>query len=105
MLAVAEQPASYSEDALAALWSRAHTLADTLITEAGERMRVIYPGRRSARAGPDFRDAVLITEEGREVRGGRRNTHISARLVQPRTPRGRELQWRRAACGLLPERT
>ncbi len=69
MLAVAEQPASYSEDALAALWSRAHTLADTLITEAGERMRVIYPGRRSARAGPDFRDAVLITEEGREVHG------------------------------------
>ena len=69
MLAVAEQPASYSEDALAALWSRAHTLADTLITEAGERMRVIYPGRRSAQAGPDFRDAVLITEEGREVHG------------------------------------
>lgn len=69
MLAVAELPASYSEDALAALWSRAHTLADTLITEAGERLRVIYPGRRSAQAGPDFRDAVLITEEGREVHG------------------------------------
>ena len=69
MLAVAEQPASYSEDALAALWSRAHTLADTLITEAGERLRVIYPGRRSAQAGPDFRDAVLITEEGRKVHG------------------------------------
>ncbi len=69
MLAVAEQPASYSEDALAALWSRAHTLADTLITEAGERMRVIYPGRRSAQAGPDFRDAVLVTENGRKVHG------------------------------------
>ena len=69
MLAVAELPASYSEDALAALWSRAHTLADTLITEAGERMRVIYPGRRSSLAGPDFRDAVLITEDGRKVRG------------------------------------
>ena len=69
MLAVAEQPASYSEDALAALWSRAHTLADTLITETGERMRVIYPGRRSAQAGPDFRDAVLITEDGRKVHG------------------------------------
>lgn len=69
MLAVAEQPVSYSEDALAALWSRAHTLTDTLITEAGERMCVIYPGRRSAGAGPDFRDAVLITGEGRKVHG------------------------------------
>ena len=69
MLSVAELPASYSEDALAALWSRAHTLADALITEAGERMRVIYPGRRSAEAGPDFRDAVLITDEGRKVHG------------------------------------
>ena len=69
MLAVAEQPASYSEDAVAALWSRAHTLVDTLVTEAGERMRVIYPGRRSSQAGPDFRDAVLITEDGRKVHG------------------------------------
>ena len=69
MLSVAELPASYSEDALAALWSRAHTLADALITEAGERMRVLYPGRRSAEAGPDFRDAVLITDEGRKVHG------------------------------------
>ena len=69
MLAVAEQPASYSEDAVAALWSRAHTLVDTLVTEVGERMRVIYPGRRSSQAGPDFRDAVLITEDGRKVHG------------------------------------
>ena len=105
MLAVAEQPASYSEDAVAALWSRAHTLVDTLVTEAGERMRVIYPGRRSSQAGPDFRDAVLITEDGRKVHGDV-EIHTSApRLVQPRTPRGRELQWRRAACGLLPKGT
>ena len=69
MLAVAELPASYSESALSALWSRAHTLADALISEAGERMRVIYPGRPSARAGPDYRDAVLLTEDGRTVQG------------------------------------
>ena len=69
MLAVSERPASYSEDALAALWSRAHTLADALITESGERLRVIYPGRRSASAGPDFRDAVLLTEDGNVVSG------------------------------------
>ena len=77
MLAVAEQPASYSEDALAALWSRSHTLGGSLITETGERMRVIYPGRLSSRAGPDFRDAVLLTEHGKELRGDI-ELHISA---------------------------
>ena len=69
MLAIAERPAAYSESALAALWSRAHTLADALITEGGNRMRVIYPGRPSARAGPDFRDAVLLDEAGATVTG------------------------------------
>ena len=69
MLATAERPAAYSESALAALWSRAHTLADALITEGGIRMRVIYPGRPSARAGPDFRDAILLDEKGETVTG------------------------------------
>ena len=69
MLAIAERPAAYSESALAALWSRAHTLADALITEGGNRMRIIYPGRPSSRAGPDFRDAVLLNEEGDTVTG------------------------------------
>ena len=32
-------------------------------------MRVIYPGRLSARAGPDFRDAVLLDEMGETVTG------------------------------------
>ena len=69
MLAIAERPAAYSESALSALWSRAHTLADALITEGGKRMRVIYPGRPSARAGPDFRDAVLLQEDGSAITG------------------------------------
>lgn len=69
MLAIAERPAAYSESALAALWSRAHTLADALVTEGGNRMRIIYPGRPSARAGPDFRDAVLLDEAGNTVTG------------------------------------
>lgn len=69
MLAIAERPAAYSESALAALWSRAHTLADALITQGGARLRVIYPGRPSARAGPDFRDAVLQDDEGKTITG------------------------------------
>ena len=69
MLTLAESPAAYNESALATLWQRAHTLADALITEGGRRMRVLYPGRPSARAGPDFRDAVLQDEEGRTITG------------------------------------
>ena len=69
MVTIAESPAAYSESALAALWQRAHTLADALITQGGERLRVIYPGRPSARAGPDFRDAVLQGDDGRTITG------------------------------------
>ena len=32
-------------------------------------MRVLYPGRPSARAGPDFRDAVLLHEDGSAITG------------------------------------
>lgn len=65
----AQSPYPQSEDALALLWSRAHTLAEALVTEDGHRLRVVYPGRRSAAAGPDFRDAVLATESGDSVVG------------------------------------
>ena len=69
MVTIAESPAAYNESALAALWQRAHTLADALITQGGERLRVIYPGRPSARAGPDFRDAVLQDDDGKTITG------------------------------------
>ena len=69
MLAVAEHPAAYSESALAVLWGRAHTLVDALVTESGKRLRVIYPGRPSSGAGPDFRDAVLVDSDGASVTG------------------------------------
>ena len=44
-------------------------MAEALVTEDGRRLRVAYPGRRSSGAGPDFRDAVLITEAGGSVVG------------------------------------
>ncbi len=69
MVAIADPRASYSESALSALWGRAHTLADGLLTEDGKRLQVIYPGRPNARAGPDFRDAVLLDSEGKTVTG------------------------------------
>ena len=58
-----------SERALAVLWSRSHSLAEGLLTEEGRRLRVVYPGRPSSRAGPDFVDAVIETEDGRTVKG------------------------------------
>ena len=69
--------AAQSEDELAALWSRAHMLAEALVTEDGRRLRVVYPGRRSAAAGPDFRDAVLVDEAGGRLVGDV-ELHISA---------------------------
>ncbi|MBI3970681.1 MAG: DUF2851 family protein [Chloroflexi bacterium] len=42
--------------------------AGTLTTVEGEKVRVVYPGRPNAAAGPDFLDAVLETGDG-EVRG------------------------------------
>ena len=64
-----ERPAPYRESAVAALWQRAHSLPDGLLTEDGRRFRVVYPGRPSGRAGPDFRDSVLATDDGELVTG------------------------------------
>ena len=58
-----------AERAVARLWRRAHVLADGLRTEDGRRFRVVYPGRLSGLAGPDFRDTVLETEAGELITG------------------------------------
>ena len=58
-----------SESALADLWQRAAGLPAPLVSQDGRRFRVIYPGRRSSRAGPDFRDAILRGGDGRRVVG------------------------------------
>lgn len=62
-------PRRAPERAVAALWSRAHTLSDGLVTEDGRRLTVIYPGRPNARAGPDFMDAVIQDCSGRRIVG------------------------------------
>ena len=41
----------------------------SVITTQGRVLRVLYPGRPTPSMGPDFRDALLITEEGDFVRG------------------------------------
>ena len=39
------------------------------MTQEGKRLRVVYPGRPNARAGPDFHDAVFATESGGLITG------------------------------------
>ena len=58
-----------SERLLARFWQRASRLPGGLVTQEGEWLKVLYPGRASSQAGPDFRDALLMTADGRLIRG------------------------------------
>ena len=51
------------------LWKRRAARQSEFRTGAGTRMRVLYPGRPGASAGPDFRDALLEVEGVGLVRG------------------------------------
>ena len=66
-----------NEGALARLWRNAGALSEALRTEDGRRFRVIYPGRGSARAGPDFRDSVIAMKKG-ELLTGDVELHVAA---------------------------
>ena len=57
------------ESAVARLWREEGARLPPLDCDDGRRLRVLYPGRPSADAGPDFRDAVLLTETGETLRG------------------------------------
>jgi len=56
-----------AEERLAEQWETLPAGAE-VITTSGEHMRVLFPGRRGGRVGPDYVDAVLETPTG-EVRG------------------------------------
>jgi hypothetical protein len=53
-----------SERALAQLWQDQTFPAEALTTTAGERLRVVYRGRRTGGPGPDFRDALIAAPGG-----------------------------------------
>ena len=57
------------ERAVAHLWRNAHALSDGLKGEDGRLYRVLYQGRLSGVAGPDFRDSVIATEGGGAMAG------------------------------------
>lgn len=56
-----------SESQIADMWRRGGY--PTVVTTRGQSLKVLYPGRPSPHIGPDFRDALLATEDGRFVRG------------------------------------
>jgi len=61
---VSELPDKLSESQLIKVWQ--HQLLDRaeLVTEDGEPVEVIYPGRLNDEQGADFRDAVIVTSKG-----------------------------------------
>ena len=71
MLHVRERPRQPPplERALAQYWRDHGASLPPLQCDDGSRLRVVYPGRASSAAGPDFRDAVLQRESGEVVRG------------------------------------
>ena len=65
----------------AARWRDGAWLGQTLTTVAGERYTLIYQGRPGTGSGPDFRDAVLLTQMGVRVCGDV-ELHLRARNWQ-----------------------
>ena len=71
------EPRRGPEEAVVRLWQNADRLASGLVTQDGKRLKVLYPGRRSSSAGPDFRDCVLSTDAG-DIVVGDVEVHVNA---------------------------
>ena len=71
------EPRRGPEEAVVRLWQNADRLASGLVTQDGRRLKVLYPGRRSSSAGPDFRDCVLSTDSG-DIMVGDVEVHVTA---------------------------
>jgi hypothetical protein len=55
---------SLPEAQIVSIWQRLLANRTELTTEAGEPIKIIYPGRINAESGADFRDAVIATNQG-----------------------------------------
>ena len=71
------EPRRGPEEAVVRLWQNADRLASGLVTQDGRRLKVLYPGRRSSTAGPDFQDCVLSTDSG-DIVVGDVEVHVTA---------------------------
>lgn len=69
-------PDPINEAELSLLWQGQRFPGEALRTVDGRAVRVVYPGRRGAGPGPDFRDAVVFV--GDEERRGDVELHVRA---------------------------
>ncbi len=53
-----------TESFLAEVWRQQQPVVRYLTTSRGEKVQVVYPGSPTDEAGPDFRQAILATENG-----------------------------------------
>jgi hypothetical protein len=67
---------SLAEYKLVDLWRNLISREDTLVTEAGEPLRIIYPGRLNDDRGADFRDAVIAN--GNVIQQGEIELHVNS---------------------------
>ena len=72
------RPALARERLLHRLWREQRLAARPLPADDGSRIQVIFPGWPNGDRGPDFRGAMLATEEGRLLQGDV-ELHIHAR--------------------------
>ena len=63
-----ERPAGLREGHLCLAWER-QMVQPGLLTAGGERLQVVFPGRRCGDPGPDFRDAVIALPDAQLWRG------------------------------------
>ncbi len=68
--------AALREEDVAQLWQASPWGARLLRTTGGERIQVVYPGRRNLGPGPDFLDAIIALD-GRRVRHGHVEIHTT----------------------------
>lgn len=61
--------AGVPETILHAAWRKAGKSGSAVTGRDGHRYRIIYPGRPADGAGPDFRDAVLLRDDGVQLHG------------------------------------
>lgn len=62
-------PRRRDEAWLASIWERQSFDRHALRTTSGVAFQVVYPGRRTGEAGPDFHDAILALPDGSLLRG------------------------------------
>ena len=61
--------ADVSENTLAKIWKMQLIDTQRLVTDSGETVRVIYPGKENRDRGPDFVGAVISTLSGEVLKG------------------------------------